>query len=296
MIKTTKTDFKQKQVFHDTMDVEGKATFGGDAEVDGKIIVNSANDIVDKDGKPIIDSATGGVTLDTEQTITGQKHFKTGSYQVTIGGEAVSKPTDTTALITANSSGMLLEGGIHLKNTVYGQLTDIGINTAESGIVINGKNSVYVTDEHFVLASSYPTSRNKGFQMTIKGFYIYGDDKSYHYAQYPYHITANSELAVLTDINATTALTLTNVSGHRYTGTISTSNKVECIVDIDDTYTANFNIAKGVKTAFLMVYGTSSTDVATCFATMDSSGLVTIDLDNVSLSSFTPTCKYIIYN
>lgn len=33
-----------------TLDVEGKATFGGDAEVDGKLQINSASDLVIKDG------------------------------------------------------------------------------------------------------------------------------------------------------------------------------------------------------------------------------------------------------
>lgn len=288
MIKTTKTDFKQKQVFHDDVDIKGK------------LIVQGADDIVDETGKKIIDTTTSGVTLDTEQTITGVKHFKTGSYELTIGSN------DYNHGIYADAYGLGIYDGLHITEKSANEEFWILHGTGSS-------HSVYIKNTNLDLISVelqgvYDYKKSAKLKLGYKHnsstslFATYSVDsiisldtatRQNHTLKFP---SIDGTIALNESVNATTALTLTNVSGHRYTGTISTSNKVECIVDIDGTYTANFNIAKGMKTAFLMVYGTSSTDVATCFATMDSSGLVTIDLDNVSLSSFTPTCKYIIYN
>lgn len=110
------------------------------------------------------------------------------------------------------------------------------------------------------------------------------------------HFTQTVTMAFIEDINAVASLALANTTGHQYTATIPTDKKVELIIDINASYTASVNIAKGLRTAFQMCYGTTSDDVATCFASMDSNGLVTIDLDNVQLASVTPTCSYVIYN
>ena len=288
MIKTTKTDFKQKQVFHDDVDIKGK------------LIVQGADDIVDETGKKIIDNTTSGVTLDTEQTITGVKHFKTGSYELTIGSNDYSHG------IYADEYGIGIYNGLHVSEINYNEEFWILNSSSRSHSVYIVNTSINLVTVELRSTNNYNTSPTLSlgyrFSASKAGATTYSVDsiESLDIATGKNHIlkfpSMDGTFAVNESVNATTALTLTNVSGHRYTGTISTSNKVECIVDIDGTYTANFNIAKGMKTAFLMTYGTSSTDVATCFATMDSSGLVTIDLDNVSLSSFTPTCKYIIYN
>ena len=274
MIKTTKTDFKQKQVFHDTMDVEGKATFGGDVKVDGKVIVNSGSDIVDKDGNASV------VTIADEQTIVGHKLFKGNDYgDYKHYGLRISDDAES----NENMVG----------DTIYPTIRGIAGNLIFTCATASNCRYTFMSNkDNEYIQFSWNRLTTKGLTLAIGSSPVW---KIISFGAMP---TSRKEytIAYTEDLNKTTALTLTNVSGHRYTGTISTSNKVECIVDIDDTYTANFNIAKGMKTAFLMVYGTSSTDVATCFATMDSSGLVTIDLDNVSLSSFTPTCKYIIYN
>ena len=110
------------------------------------------------------------------------------------------------------------------------------------------------------------------------------------------HVGKIVTMAFLEDINALTALTLTNTAGHQYTGTISTDNKVEIIIDINGSYTASINLSKGMRVAFQMLYGTTSDDIAICFASMDFNGLVTIDLDNVQLSDISPACSYVIYN
>ena len=293
MIKTTKETHKQDETF------KSKVTFDSYdnvyANVDGEM--KSLSDYIDSKG------GADGVTIATEQVITGQKHFKSGNYQITIGGSSVSKPTDTTALLIADSYGAFFEGGLHVKNIIdnneanlYLLSTKVGGGIARGIYIKTSYGTGVYADTFLTMTTQYPTSRSTGITFYNTYMNFSNDNNKDTKVYYPYHVTSNTELATMLDLNATTALTLTNVSGHRYTGTISTSNKVECIVDIDGAYTANFNIAKGMKTAFLMVYGTSSTDVVTCFATMDSSGLVTIDLDNVSLSSFTPTCKYIIYN
>lgn len=58
---------------------EGNATFGKNVEVDGKLTLNSADDLVDKDGNDLITAqsidTSKFVTTDTEQTISGTKTF-----------------------------------------------------------------------------------------------------------------------------------------------------------------------------------------------------------------------------
>lgn len=94
-ITTTTNSFNQKAVFHNDVDFSGnKVTIGKDLEVDGKIQVNSKEDIIDKDGNKIIDiDLSNYVTLDTKQTITANKTI--GSYHTlkfldTSGDEALS--------------------------------------------------------------------------------------------------------------------------------------------------------------------------------------------------------------
>lgn len=266
MIKTTKETHKQDETF------KGKVAFDSYdnvyANVDGEM--KSLPEYIAEKGV----APSNMMTTDTEQVITGTKHFDHLSIQNEDGSKVFK--------IEVNESTKGYNSVSFTRKIVSGGYDDMRYRFSNS--------FGYLGQAPFFVIGII------GDKVCIGAEY-YGN--THHYFYLPItdrESTKEDTLAITTDINATTALTLTNTSGHCYTGKISTSNKVECIVDIDGTYTANFNIAKGMKTAFLMVYGTSSSDVATCFATMDSSGLVTIDLDNVSLSSFTPTCKYIIYN
>lgn len=49
-VKTTKEQFNQDATFHGKVDIEGDVTLGKNAEVDGKLTINSASDLVTKDG------------------------------------------------------------------------------------------------------------------------------------------------------------------------------------------------------------------------------------------------------
>lgn len=274
MIKTTKETHKQDEAF------KGNVTFDSYdnvyANVDGEM--KSLPDYIDSRGS-VPDNL---VTTDTNQNITGTKTFKSNillQYNKYISMDN----SDTVGASWINFYQYSFSNIACAKRFSSSDIHYVIFNQSNY-CFITLKESNYTEETRLLWGYDW----NGNINVTKK-------DVNWIFR----HTSTNNEnlfVASTKEINATTALALTNISGHRYTGTISTSNKVECIVDIDGTYTANFNIAKGMKTAFLMVYGTSSSDVATCFATMDSSGLVTIDLDNVSLSSFTPTCKYIIYN
>lgn len=54
---TTNTASPDGTITTGTLDVEKKATFGSDVEADGRLILNSADDVVDKDGNKLIASA-----------------------------------------------------------------------------------------------------------------------------------------------------------------------------------------------------------------------------------------------
>lgn len=52
-VKTTKIQYNQDVDFRGKADIEGKLTCGSDVEVDGKVKINSAKDLVTKDGTSI---------------------------------------------------------------------------------------------------------------------------------------------------------------------------------------------------------------------------------------------------
>lgn len=61
-VKTTKIQYNQDVDFRGKADIEGKLTCGSDVEVDGKLQINSAKDLVTKDGTSI--GGGGDVSLD----------------------------------------------------------------------------------------------------------------------------------------------------------------------------------------------------------------------------------------
>lgn len=251
-------------------------TFKGNAYVEGSFIVPTFYDIYAK--------------IDDEPYSLGD--YMNGTY-VPINGIITMTPKTIT-----EGNNMLLGLGTELHSTSYYQFS-----------IYNNENGIYfcATNRHYTGKSlkfnfgytSNPSRWSLDANNNILAYYtgLASSDSN----KTSVKLSANYKgrtvtMAFIEDINAVASLALTNTTGHQYTGTIASDKKVELIIDINASYTASVNIAKGLRTAFQMCYGTTSDDVAVCFASMDSNGLVTIDLDNVQLSSITPACSYVIYN
>ena len=249
------------------------------------------------------------VTTDTEQTITTAKHFKTGNYQITIGGDIVTKPGDSTALLVSDYFGAYYEGSLHIKNYLNNNGFDIYVLSAKyagvEGILIkDSDNRGDFTPKYISMCSSYPITRGTGivFNQTCMSFHNETSHKTVK-VSYPYHLIDDEkyteELAVLTDINKLTSLSLTKGSTNIFTSSVSTlTTKIHCVCSFTLSsmkYTFNFDIENNSTTCFNAIYGTTSDDITTCKAYV-TNGTLSVDLDNISSTVESLECSYYAYN
>lgn len=269
MIKTTKTDFKQKQVFHDTMDVEGKATFSGDVEVDGKLQVNDFTDIknakdedigtlVDSSIEKINDKLKNYVDLSTSnQYITGTKWF------------------DTFLRIYNSSS----------KNPTkyYGNIYYINET---------GQQNFYITSTFSDSESCTLSFKPDGFSFRIdwsSGF------RSYNITLHKSYGLTSTEI-VTTDIQCnhqTTDMSLVTAQQYRSKTRLNRSNSwcsvLIRITNGSEKYCTSVRLSPyqnmNVIAPFYVMYGTTSSDIALCTGYIDSNRYINLNFDNVPFST-----------
>lgn len=276
MIKTTKETHKQDETF------KGNVTFNSYdnvyANVDGEM--KSLPDYIASKGS----APSNMVTTDTEQHITGHKYF--------------------TKLSISNEQG----------NDNFDITTSIDKTTATNKVYFaREETSGYYRNEYVFKSGDIISNFISIVSGEGNGFiYVYSNGTK---PEILYKIalpSASGTLATTDSINVITEAKLTLKSNQTYT---CEANKpamdynyhvIIKLINNDIVHTSSFDITgsyisgtkKQSRTAFLMAYGTTSDDVATCFAYFDTDALqLNIDLDNCQLSTgYSVQAYYYKYN
>ena len=276
MIKTTKETHKQDETF------KSKVTFDSYdnvyANVDGEM--KSLPDYIASKGS----APSNMMTTDTEQHISGAKYFTKLSiadanykdkFDITTEISSTEKANVVTFAREKVSEVHYAEDLYIFKNADDTYQFRISVQSNKVQLSIKGAGSAIVFD--------LPTKG--GTLMTSDGDNILTETKltlksnQTYTCEYMNPYRGNSNHIIVRLIN----------DGNVYTASF----------DITRAYDASSNKITS-KVAFLMPYGTTSDDVATCFAYFDKDdyyGYLNIDLDNCQLSTgYSVTAYYYQYN
>ena len=253
MIKTTKETCNQDITMKKNLYVEGSfqvpTFYDIYADIDGEPY--SLGDYMNS-----LDSTY--VTLATDQVITGHKYLTNLSLANADKSEIFDITTKVLDADTANVVEFAREGTKGYYNNEY------VFKDSSSGNL--GAFSIFVS-------TTYTQFRVKANNTTYK-------------ISLP---LANTTLASTASINALSAVTMTNISGNRFKSKEYFQQSFDMIVinvkNSNVLYTATCMLGFQGKGAFLLNYGSTSDDIATCFAYIDNNYQLNIDLDNAQLTT-----------